>query len=198
GRYACTPPPFAPWSPVLGVKLPNVLDYKWELYNTNDDYSQYYDISAQYPEKLKELQDVFTKEAWKNNVFPLDNSGFARFLEPRPGAGLKEFTYRGEISNISQANAPPTIARSFTITSDVEVPQSGVEGMIATNGGNAGGFGLYVVKGKPVFTYNLLGLERYRWASPQALTPGKHTIVFDFSYDGPGAAKGGTGVLKVD
>jgi arylsulfatase len=73
-----------------------------------------------------------------------------------------------------------------------------VEGMIVTNGDHSGGYGLYVIKGKPVFTYNLLALERYRWASPQVLTPGKHTIVFDFTYDGSGAAIGGTGVLKVD
>jgi hypothetical protein len=131
-------------------------------------------------------------------VFPLDNSGFARLLQPKPGAGLTEFSYRGEITNINQDNSPPTIARSFTITADIEVPSSGVEGMIVTNGGHAGGYGLYVVKGKPVFTYNLLAVQLFRWESPQALTPGKHTIVFDFIYEGPGPAKGGTGVLKVD
>ena len=70
--------------------------------------------------------------------------------------------------------------------------------MINTLGGRFGGYGLYLLKGKPVFTYNLLDLERFRWEGPQALTPGKHTIVFDFKYDGPGFGKGGTGVLSVD
>jgi arylsulfatase len=68
--------------------------------------------------------------------------------------------------------------------------------MIVTDGGRFGGYGLYLLKGKPVFVYNLLDLERFRWEGRQALAPGKHTIIFDFTYDGPG--KGGTGVLRVD
>jgi hypothetical protein len=70
--------------------------------------------------------------------------------------------------------------------------------MIATLGGRFGGYGLYVLKGKPVFLYNLLDVERFRWEAPNALTPGKHTIVFEFTYDGPGPGKGGTGVLGID
>ena len=70
--------------------------------------------------------------------------------------------------------------------------------MIVTEGGGAGGYGLYLLKGKPVFDYNFLALEHFRWQGKQALSAGKHTIVFDFTYDGPGVAKGGTGVLKVD
>ena len=70
--------------------------------------------------------------------------------------------------------------------------------MIATLGGRFGGYGLYLLKGKPVFVYNFVDLERFRWEGQQALAPGKHTIVFDFKYDGPGFGKGGTGVLSVD
>ena len=88
--------------------------------------------------------------------------------------------------------------KSYTITAEFEVPQGGAEGMIATMGGRFGGYGLYLLKGKPVFTYNMLDLERFRWEAPQALAPGKHTVVFDFKYDGPGFGKGGTGVFSVD
>ena len=70
--------------------------------------------------------------------------------------------------------------------------------MINTLGGRFGGYGLYLLKGKPVFTYNLLALERFRWEGEDALTPGKHSIVFDFTYEGPGFGKGGKGVLSVD
>jgi len=70
--------------------------------------------------------------------------------------------------------------------------------MIVTEGGRFGGYGLYLLKGKPVFLYNMLSLERFRWEGQQALAPGKHTIVFDFTYDGPSFGKGGSGVLKVD
>jgi hypothetical protein len=87
---------------------------------------------------------------------------------------------------------------TYTITAEVDVPQGGGDGIIVTNGGRWGGFGLYLLKGKPVFDYNMLILAQYRWEGPDALTPGKHTIVFDYTYDGPGIAKGGSGVLKVD
>jgi len=95
-------------------------------------------------------------------------------------------------------NAPSLLNKSYTITANVEIPASGAEGMIVTMGGRFGGYGLYVLKGKPVFTYNLIGLARFRWEGAAALTPGKHTIVFDFKYAGPGPGKGGTGVLSVD
>jgi len=200
GWYANTIPPIAPWTPVLGVKLPDPLDYKWELYNLNEDFTQYNDLAAKYPDKLKEMQNLFDQQAWKYNVFPLDNQGFVRALSPRPSAtaGVSVFTYSGEISGISSGGAPPILGRSFTITADIEVPQGGAEGMLVTQGGIPGGYGLYLVKGIPVFTYNFLGLERFRWAAPAALTPGKHSVVFDFTYDGPGLGKGGTGVLRVD
>ena len=70
--------------------------------------------------------------------------------------------------------------------------------MINTLGGREGGHGLYLLKGKPVFVYNFFDLERFHWNGQAALTPGKHTVMFDFKYDGPGFGKGGTGVLSVD
>jgi arylsulfatase len=99
---------------------------------------------------------------------------------------------------IPTGNSPNILNRSFTITAKVDVPQGGGDGMIVTTGGRWGGYGLYLLKGIPVFDYNMLALLQARWAGDQPLTAGKHTIVFDFAYDGPGIAKGGTGVLKVD
>jgi arylsulfatase A-like enzyme len=200
GWIAATPPPQPPW--LMGTaKMPEVLNgYKWELYNIADDYSENNDLAAKYPDKLRELQELFLVEAQKYQVFPLDNSILARILAPRPSAtaGRTEFTYSGEISGLPDGNAPNVIGKSFSITAEVEIPQGGAEGMLNTLGGRFGGYGLYMVKGKPVFTYNLLAVERFRWEGQEALTPGKHTIVFDFKYDGPGMAKGGTGVLSVD
>src|SRR4029078_3395848 len=94
--------------------------------------------------------------------------------------------------------APDPLNRSSTTPAEMEVPEAGGEGMLATLGGRFGGYGLYVLKGKPVFTYNLLSLERFRWEGQDALAPGKHSVVFDFAYDGPGFGKGGTGTLSVD
>jgi arylsulfatase len=102
------------------------------------------------------------------------------------------------MEGLPAGSAPDVVAKSFTITAEVEIPKAGGDGMINTLGGRFGGYGLYVLKGKPVFTYNLLSVERFRWAGTAALAPGKHTIVFDFTYHGPGPGKGGTGILSVD
>jgi arylsulfatase len=84
------------------------------------------------------------------------------------------------------------------VTADVDVPQGGGDGMLATAGGKWGGWAMYILKGKPVFHYNMLILAQYHWEGADALAPGKHRLVFDYTYDGPGIGKGGTGVLKVD
>jgi len=201
GWIAATTPPAPPW--LLGTaKLPEdvVNGYKWELYNIAEDYSEYNDLAAKMPDKLHEMQELFLSEATKYNVFPLDNSVLPRIIAPRPSsiAGRTEFTYPGYLPGVPYSDAPSILNKSYTISADVEVPQSGAEGVLVTMGGRFGGYGLYVLKGRPIFTYNLLDLERFRWESPQPLTPGRHTITFDFKYDGPGPGKGGSGSLSVD
>ena len=154
---------------------------------------------------------MFLTEAAKYQVFPLDNSILPRLLTPRPSAvaGQTVFTYTGEKAGIPVGNAPDILDKDYTITAEITVPEGGAEGMIVTLGGRFGGYGLFLQKGKPVFVYNLLDLERFRWEGGvggiigddlfgRALKPGKHTLVFDFKYDGPGPGKGGTGVFTVD
>ena len=199
GWIATTTPPQGPW--LMGVgKLPDVVNgYKWELYNIVEDYSEDNDLAAKVPEKLHDLQELFLVEASKYDVLPLDNDVLLRVLSPRPSpvAGKSTFTYSGEVSGIPTGSAPSLLGKSFSITADVEIPQGGAEGMLNTLGGRFGGYGLYVAKGKPVFTYVQLTTERFRWEGP-ALAPGKHTIVFDFKYEGRGPGRGGSGVLSVD
>jgi arylsulfatase len=207
GWIASTTPPAAPWLLATG-QMPDVNSYNWELYNIAEDYSQYNDLASKMPDKLKEMQALFMTEAAKYQVLPLDNSAFSRALTPRPSAvaGRTVFTYTGENPGIPFGNAPSILDRDYTITANVTVSEGGAEGMIVTLGGRFGGYGLYLLKGKPVFDYNLLDLTHYRWEGGPlshgllagALKPGKHTIVFDFKYDGPGPGKGGTGVLSVD
>jgi arylsulfatase len=207
GWIAATTPPAAPW--LLGTaKLPDINDYHWELYNLTEDFSEYNDLAAKNPDKLRELKALFLTEAEKYDVLPLDNSILPRLLTPRPSAvaGRTVFTYSGENSGIPVGNAPSILDKDYTITAEVTIPKGGAEGMIATMGGRFGGYGLYLLKGRPVFVYNLLNLKRYRWEGGvggrdwfgRGLNPGKHTIVFDFKYDGPGPGKGGTGALSVD
>jgi arylsulfatase A-like enzyme len=209
GWIAATTPPAPPW--LLGTaKLPEdiVNGYKWELYNLKEDYSEYNDLAAKRPDKLRELQELFMVEATKYNVFPLDNSVLPRIVAPRPSAtaGRNVFTYSSVMSGLPPSDAPSILNRSYTITAEVEIPEGralglsaqGAEGMLVTMGGRFGGYGLYLLKGKPLFVYNMLDLKRFRWEGQEALSPGKHTIAFDFQYDGPGFGKGGTGVLRVD
>jgi hypothetical protein len=158
------------------------------------------------PDKLKEMQDLFYVEAKKNNVLPLDNSSLARWNAPRPSltVGRTEFTYSGTLTGVPQSGAPRILNKANTITADVDIPDGGAEGMIVTQGGRFGGYGLFLSKGdigfgrgKVVFMYNLLDLKRTVWEGPE-LEPGKHTIVFDYKPDEPGLGKGGAGVLSVD
>ena len=139
-------------------------------------------------------------------MLPLDNTTLPRWNTPRPSltAGRTVFTYSGELTGVPASAAPSILNKSYTITAEVEIPKGGAEGMIVTEGGRFGGYGLFLSKGvagiragRPVFLYNLLNLKRTIWSGPE-LGAGKHTIVFDFKSDGPGLGKGGTGVLSVD
>jgi arylsulfatase len=209
GWIASTTPPEPPWDLGLG-KFPNVVNgYTWELYKLASDYSQHNDLASKMPDKLRALQEQFLVEATKYNVFPLDNSFTARAATPRPSAtaGRTVFTYSGVSSGLPYSDAPDITGKSFSITAEVDIPAGrplgisgpeSAEGMINTLGGRGGGHGLYLLKGRPVFVYNFFDVERTRFEGPAALTPGKHTIVFDFKYDGPGFGKGGSGVLSVD
>ncbi len=200
GWIAATTPPLPPWDLGLG-KFPDVINgYNWELYKLADDYSESNDLAAKMPDKVRDMKELFMVTAQKYDVFPLDNSFSARAATPRPSAtaGRTVFTYSGESSGLPYSSAPDILGKSYSITAEVDIPQGDAEGMINTLGGRAGGHGLYLLKGKPVFVYNFFDLERFRWEGQAALSPGRHTVMFDFKYDGPGFAKGGTGVLWVD
>ncbi len=197
GWYACTTPPHGPW--LLNAPLPKPADYSWELYNLTEDFTQSNDLAKKMPGRLKQMQAVFHQEALKHQVYPLDNDSFARAIAPRPSnvAGQDVFTYTGAVAGIPVGDAPSYIGRSFKITAEVVVPAGGGNGMIVTNGGRWGGYGFYILSGKPVFLYNYLALAKPRWEGP-VLSEGAHTLVFDFTYNGPGVGKGATGVLSVD
>ncbi len=123
--------------------------YNWELYHIDKDFSQATNLAAKMPQKFRELQDLFYVEARNNDVLPLDNSTLARFMTPRPSptAGRSSFTYTGELSGVPAECAPSIPGRSYNIEAEVEIPEGGAEGMIATEGGRFGGYGLFLNKG---------------------------------------------------
>ena len=157
------------------------------------------------------MKEAFISEAKKYQVFPMDASVAARIVAPRPNitAGRKEFVYTRPMTGLPQGDSPSLLDASYTITADIDVPQGNAEGMILTSGGRFAGYGFYLLKGRPVFLWNMVDLERIKWEGPDALSPGRHTVEFDFKYDGigvgtlaynnfSGLAQSGTGSLKVD
>jgi arylsulfatase len=201
----------APWQ-AFGAANPDPLNNQvLELYNLGTDFNQTTDLAAQNPQKVKELKQKFIAEARKHQVFPMDASVAARIVAPRPNitAGRTEFVYTRPMVGLPQGDSPFLLNASYTITADIDVPQGGAEGMILTSGGRFAGYGFYLLKGRPVFLWNLVNLKRVKWEGPEALTPGRHIVEFDFKYDGlgigtlafnnmSGLGRPGTGVLKVD
>jgi len=201
----------APWD-AFGPANPNPLDNQvLQLYDLKADFSQTQDLAARYPDKVKAMKAKFIAEAKKHQVFPMDASVAARIVAPRPNitAGRSEFVYTRPMVGLPQGDSPLLLNTSYTVTADIEVPPGGAEGMILTSGGRFGGYGFYLLKGKPVWLWNLVDLERLKWEGTEALAPGRHTVEFDFKYEGLGAGtlafnnfsgvgRPGVGTLKVD
>jgi len=200
GWIAATLPFRAPWNGTAPEPKDVVNDAQWELFDLTKDWTQNNNVAAANPARLKELQDQFWIEAAKYQVLPLDASALTRFVAPRPSivAGRNEFTYTRPIIGIPLGTAPSILNKSFSVNADIEVPAGGGEGMLVTQGGRFGGWGIYLLRGRPVFLYNLLDLERPKIATLEPLSAGRHTVEFNFAYDGPGFGKGGTGIIKVD
>jgi arylsulfatase A-like enzyme len=146
GWVAATTPATLPWE--LSTKPPPdvITGYNWELYNVKEDPTQFSDLAAKMPEKLKQMQALFYSEAKKYNVLPLDNTTLLRWNTPRPSltAGRTVFTYSGELTGVPDSAAPNILNKSYTITAEVEIPKGGAEGMIVTEGGRFGGYGLFL------------------------------------------------------
>ncbi len=201
----------APWQ-AFGAANPDPLNNQvFQLYDLHKDFSQADDIAAKNPAKVAEMRKNFVAEAKKYQVFPLDASVAARIVAPRPNitAGRTEFVYTRPMVGLPQGDSPSLLNASYTITADITVPESGAEGMILTSGGRFAGYGFYLLKGKPVFLWNMADLKRVKWEGPDALPAGTHTLEYDFKYDGlgvgtlafnnlSGLGRSGIGTLKVD
>jgi hypothetical protein len=174
---------------------------KWELYNLADDFSEANDLSAKYPQKLKELQEDFWVEAKKYDVLPLDDRFSERgdpSLRPSLIAGRTNFTYYPGAVRIPEPSAANTKNVSHTIAATIEVPQGGADGVLVAEGGAAGGYTLYVKDGKPVYEYNYMAHERYVVTSSETLSAGPAVVRVDIKYDGGGIGKGETASLFIN
>lgn len=189
-----------PWSG-KSVEVDWMKDVQWELYNIDKDFSQSEDLAALYPEKLAEMKNLFFAEAAKNDALPIDNSKAARFAtENRPSLtrGRTSFTYYQGMKRIPEGASPEIKNISWGIMADLDLKETTANGMIVTQGGLNGGYGLYLDKGKPVFCYNYAGQKQYFIMSDKAIPTGKHQLGMNFKYDGGGLGKGGNVVLTLD
>ncbi|RSL18875.1 arylsulfatase [Edaphobacter aggregans] len=177
---------------------------KWELYDLANDFTEHDDVSAQNPAKLKALQALFVQEAKKYNVFPLDDRSAERFSPEATGRpvgaiqGLTKVTYWPGVTRVPEGSAIDVKNKSFSITAEVTTPPNGADGVIITQGGLFAGWALIVENSKPVFIYNWLQEQITKVSSPVTLPQGKSVVKFQFSYDGGGVGKGGTGSLSID
>ena len=189
-----------PWEPKARATFEND---KWELYNVEEDFSCAHDLAAKYPDKLEKLKGVFLEEAVKYNVLPLDDRAWERFnaaLAGRPDLmeGRTEMTVYEGMKGIPENGFINIKNRSFVVTADIEVPEAGAEGVVIAQGGEMGGWSLYVKDGAPRFAWNFLGRETYKIAGPARLPAGRVTLRFEFAYDGGRPGAGGNGLIFVN
>jgi arylsulfatase len=179
-----------------------LIDDKWELYNTKEDFSLANDLASQNADKLKTMQDLFMAEAEKYHVLPLDD----RLLERTNAELMGRPTVMGNRNTVTYGEGMKGMgvdifidlrSTAYTITAEVDVKANG-NGVIVCQGGRFGGLSLYMKNGKPAFSYNYLGLESTEIMATQSLKPGTYQIVYDFKYDGGGPGKGGIGTITVD
>ncbi len=190
-----------PWE--LMAPPPDYADDVWELYDTSVDWSQSQDLSAQYPQKLAELQEKFLLECSRYQVFPLDDRTRTRNLDPQTRAphvlrGRTGLTLYPHMDGIIEKAAPRVFSSSYTITAKVEIGDYLANGVLMSIGGRFGGFALYVVDSVPVFCYNCSGRSSTYVRSPRTLSSGVQDVTVDFAYDGGRPGSGGVFTLSID
>jgi hypothetical protein len=198
GWTACTMHSI-PW--IMVGKLPALDDDVWELY-APDDWSQAHNLAAEMPDKLHELQRLFLIEAVKYNVLPLDDRKAERFnpeIAGRPTLirGNTQMLYSG-MRGLSENIVLNIKNKSHAVTAQVVMPDGRARGVIIAQGGEFGGWTLYVKDGRPVYGYNLFGVQRFKIEGDTPIPPGEHQIRMEFAYDGGGLGKGGTVTLYLD
>jgi arylsulfatase len=199
--WMASSPSFVPWDANRDENW-NPDAAPWELYKIDEDFSQANDLAAAHPGKLRELQDLWWAEAARYDVLPIDWRGTIRMngeAMGRPtlaGDRTRVTYYEGQVALPGPA-CLPMLNKSWTITAEIEVPDNKAEGMIITQGGSEGGYGLYLRQGRPVFVYNFLGMERPTFIGDDPVPAGKATISVNFNYDGGGMGKGADVALKV-
>lgn len=170
---------------------------KWTLFDLDKDFTTAHDLSGTNPVKLKELQDLFWKEAAANNILPIHDYSEGAQGRPTLGGNRTHFVYRAPLSRLNEDAAPHTIGKSFTITADVVVGAN-AKGVLVTQGGRFGGYAFYLKAGRPIFHYNAVGTDQFTIRAETALPAGRHKITTTFTADQPVPGSGGKLAIFID
>jgi arylsulfatase len=200
GWVACTRHSI-PW--VLAANLPALADDVWELYHVEEDFSQAKNLASENPAKLKELQEIFNREAIRNHVFPIDDRRSERFMASIAGrpdllGGRKSMTVYPGMTGLLENAFINTKGVHHTVTADVELSSSNTNGVIIAQAGYFGGWTMYMKDGVARYEYNFFGIERTNIGGGAALPPGKHTIQYEFIPDSKKPGAGGKSILRVN
>jgi len=190
-----------PWA-MGGAVMPAFDDDVWELYDGNSDWTQANDLSKENPEKLHELQRLWLIEAVKYNVLPLDDRQIERINPTTAGRpslikGNSQLLFAG-MGRLSENSVVDIKNKSFAVTSEVDVPADGAEGVIIAQGGRFGGWSLYAKDGRAKFHYNVLGIKFFDMEATHPVPTGTTRLRMEFEYDGGGMGKGGNVTLYYD
>lgn len=175
---------------------------KWQLFHTDEDRSEAYDLSDEMPEKAKELADLWLDEAKKYGVLPLNDMTVAEFAAhpemffrvPIPKSG--KYVYYPGTSQVPEANAANVHGRSFKLIAEVDFEKN-TEGVIMAQGARFGGHSLFVKDGKLMYVYNFLGIPPEQHFVADAPKSGKHTVGFEFVKKSVGEYKEPHGIGKL-
>jgi len=190
-----------PWA-MGGAAMPAFDDDVWELYDGNSDWTQANDLSKANPEKLHELQRLWLIEAVKYNVLPLDDRQIERINPTTAGRpslikGNSQLLF-GNMGRLSENSVVDIKNKSFAVTSEVDVPAEGAQGVIIAQGGRFGGWSLYANNGRAKFHYNVLGIKSFDIEATEPVPSGTTQVRMEFEYDGGGMGKGGNVKLYYD
>ncbi|VXB04518.1 Arylsulfatase [Flavobacterium sp. 9R] len=197
GWYACTFGPLYPWIPAQpGLAQWDSTKDVWELYNIKEDFSQFNNIAAKHPAKLKELQDIYSQQAKDNLALP---TGAGIWLRLHPEDAISSpytsWVFDENTERMPEFSAPGLGKKSNKVVVDMEVKDN-ASGVLFAMGGDGGGVTCFMENGKLVFEYNMLIIERYLAESNQKIPAGRHTVELLTAIPKPGGP--GTVTITVD
>lgn len=189
GWYACTFGPLYPWIPAQkGLADWDSTKDVWELYNIKEDYTQFNDLAAKNPEKLKELQKVFNDQAKANKDYPI---GAGIWLRIHPEDVIRSpynaWVFDSNTKRMPEFSAPGLGKKSNKVVIDMDVKEN-TSGVLYALGGSGGGVTLFMEDGKLVYEYNMLIIERYTVETAKKIPAGKHLVEVSTTIEKPGAS----------